>query len=179
MIAKMVKCTRCKQIKPNDSYYKDAYKTSGLASECKDCNKTYMKTYYNKNKEKIKKYQDEYNKVNRDKVLSDRIELRRKKLARWEGIIPSFTQCQMCGKDIYFNGRDTATSIHFDHRSGGDEIIKEIPSVWLKNNARTPENEAIWKSCNFGMLCQSCNRALPTKDRLLFLENANKYIKGA
>jgi hypothetical protein len=174
----MIKCTRCKQFKPENEFYKDKDKGTGFASECKECNIIYMKKYYLKNSEKVKAYQKKYNHINRDKVLSDRVQNRKKKLSAWEGLIPISTQCQMCGKKIYFNGRDTETAIHFDHRNGGEELIKGTPSVWLKDNPRTPENEAIWKKCKFGMLCQSCNRALPTKNRMLFLENATKYIKG-
>jgi hypothetical protein len=176
----MIKCTRCKKSKPESDFYKDGDKKSGFSSECKECNIAYMKKYYAKNKDKVKAYHKEYysDPVKRERNNRITTERRRLLLARWEGFIPKVTQCEMCGKDIYFNTNDMKISIHFDHRNGGGELIQGLPSVWLKRNNRTPENEAIWKSCNFGMLCLSCNSALPTRDRHLFLENATKYIKG-
>ena len=84
----------------------------------------------------------------------------------------------MCNKDIYYYSKDLSTSIHFDHRDGGNEPIKENPCTWLAGKFRNPINEAIWKASNFGMLCGRCNALLPTINRVQFLKNAVKYVLG-
>ena len=95
----------------------------------------------------------------------------------WMGLIPKITQCPCCGKDIFFASGIKIKSIHFDHRSGGTESIRS-PSVWLMHHSRTPANEAIWKTCNFGMLCLKCNSYLPTENRMLFIKQLNNYVGG-
>ena len=83
----------------------------------------------------------------------------------------------MCGKDIYFNRKDSKNSICFDHRKGGIEPIKKSPHIWLREKIRTPEREKIWIECDFGMLCSQCNIKLPTENRKQFKENINRYIQ--
>ena len=126
------------------------------------------------NRDKYNKSARLYRSENKEKY----IEHDKKIMVTWEGLIPKFTQCQMCGKDVVFNGLDKSKSIFFDHRNGGEECIKGSPSSWLKRHRRTPKNEAIWKSCDFGILCHRCNIVLPTENRKLFLSNATKYINA-
>ena len=83
----------------------------------------------------------------------------------WEGYIPKETKCQICGKEIFFNQNNQSLAIHFDHIKENLSITIK-PTTWLSKNRRTSENEKIWESCNFGMLCHKCNLCLPTKNRL-------------
>ena len=102
-----------------------------------------------------------------------------KTLATWIGFIPEITQCQCCGKDIFFCSGNKMKSIHFDHRHGSvDDLNKRSPNSWLRNHKRTPENEVIWKKQDFGMICHSCNISLPTENRVRFLRNAVRYVGG-
>lgn len=123
-------------------------------------------------------YMREYRKTHKDPKRSIYVmRCKHKYKKAWEGFIPVETQCQVCGKDIYFNKGSSQNAICFDHRHGGMESIKN-PSDWLGSHVRTSQNEKVWIACDFGMLCVICNHSLPTKDRQLFLSNITKYIKG-
>jgi len=123
------------------------------------------KKYYQKNREKIRtKYNKYYNKKYEENMLS------------WIGYIPEKTICQICGINIYLGKKNKSNAIHFDHRENGNETIKNTPSSWLYRNKRTLKNEAIWKSCNFGMLCFKCNIQLPTKNRKEYIKKVYKYV---
>jgi hypothetical protein len=101
----------------------------------------------------------------------------------WIGIIPTVTQCEICSKEVYFQyenndiKRRQQIAINFDHKTG-NELIKGSPTTWLRTHKRNLKNEAIWKSCNFGMLCGTCNGKLPTKNRREFLIKALEYTIG-
>jgi 5-methylcytosine-specific restriction endonuclease McrA len=100
-------------------------------------------------------------------------------LKSWEGFIPVQTQCQICGKTIYFNRKDLNTSIHFDHRHGLLTSIKnKSPNQWLRKHKRTTENESIWRSNDFGTLCRVCNSHLPTNNRKEYVKQVLKYVFG-
>ncbi len=139
--------------------------------------KEYRKKYYIKHSKRIKKYMSKHESENKDKSLI-RHKLRHgRHLSSWEGFIPLATSCEMCGVDIFFNRRNRLTAICFDHRHGGTEEIKGSPFTWLRDHPRNSDNEKIWSSCDFGMLCSNCNRCIPTKDRQQFKNNINRYIK--
>ena len=114
-------------------------------------------------------------------VWEERLEKKRVKrqkyLESWIGFIPQESKCQLCEKVISFKRGIKKGSIHFDHRNGGSEVIKGSPTNWLQYHPRTPENEEIWKNCNFGILCNKCNAMLPTKNRVKIAENLIKYMK--
>jgi 5-methylcytosine-specific restriction endonuclease McrA len=128
----------------------------------------YHKKHYRDNIERYRKNIKAWKEKNKQHYL--------KLLGSWEGFIPKETTCQVCGKTIYFNVRNHNLAIHFDHRRG-NEVIMGSPALWLRGNRRTPEKEVIWKSCDFGMLCQNCNRMIPTNNRKEFLLKALEYIK--
>jgi hypothetical protein len=151
----------------------------------------YMRGWTARNKEKVLAEKRRYYHANK-KVLRPKIEAYRlKNMAKrnaysirsrdhvrqtWVGVIPEMTQCQMCGKDIYFNAGVMGKAICFDHRWGGQEAIKN-PSAWLSTYAWSAEKEKIWRSCDFGMLCSLCNIRIPTKDRKLFADNLLRYLQ--
>jgi hypothetical protein len=97
-------------------------------------------------------------------------------LSSWVGIIPKLTNCEACGRVITFNSGSLKTSIFFDHRHEGREAIKNGPVQWLRKHMATPENVLIWKSCDFGMLCNQCNLVLPTIGRIEFITKLLKYV---
>ena len=112
-------------------------------------------------------------------VWSNRLEKKEQKrrecLNSWIGIIPKETQCQICGKAIYFNNANKSQAIHFDHRSGGIETITGSPTCWLSWHMCTAKNRKIWEECRFGMLCDMCNKILPTIGREEFVSRIVKY----
>jgi uncharacterized protein with PIN domain len=93
-------------------------------------------------------------------------------------IFPKIIRCEVCGRTLEFNSKDQNKSVHFDHRGGGTERIQCHPIEFLRGRFRNEESEKVWKECNFGMLCNYCNRCLPTKDRSEWLEKVTIYIKG-
>jgi hypothetical protein len=100
----------------------------------------------------------------------------RRYASTWRDIIPVETTCQICKKKIIFNSGMAGNSIHFDHRNNGSEPIDGSPTRWLVSHPRTQENEALWKKCNFGMLCLDCNKMLKTKNRKIYLDNLTRYV---
>ena len=46
------KCSRCKEVKFLDQFYKNANKTLGVSGNCKECQKEYNRLHYPKTKEK-------------------------------------------------------------------------------------------------------------------------------
>lgn len=136
--------------------------------------KAYRKKYYETNKEsmklKVKQRRSSINITNRKRD--------KKYIASWLGMIPAQTNCQCCGKELFFNSGIKMNSIHFDHRYEKANHIKN-PYRWLETHPRTIENEILWKSFDFGMLCHICNTFLPTNNRTEFLDNAIKYHLGA
>jgi 5-methylcytosine-specific restriction endonuclease McrA len=65
-------CSKCKESKSLDQFYKYKNGKYGVTSICKKCKKRLVKEYYNNNRDKIAKYHKEYNKEyrnnNRDKI---------------------------------------------------------------------------------------------------------------
>jgi len=102
---------------------------------------------------------------------------RQRNLDSWKEILPREALCGICGKAIFFRHEDRKLPrINFDHQNGGNEVIKGSPARWLMNHLATPKNIAIWESCDFGILCNECNKQTPTKDRKQWATNVVKYI---
>jgi len=133
--------------------------------------------YRHSHREQCRERLKKYRKLNIEKVKIWRKTSLSNMLHKWVGIVPLKTFCEMCGKEIFYNGGNKATSIHFDHKSR-KAPIKISPSTWLMSHQRNTKNELIWKSCDFGMLCERCNRHLPTDNREQFVKNAIKYVFG-
>jgi hypothetical protein len=148
----------------------------------KKYHRQYHKIFYKKHGDKLRTKSREYRKNNLEIVKKKNRDYARIKyqlnLLSWEGFIPKKTNCQICNREIFFNQKNIRNAIHFDHRNGGDECIKNQPITWLSKHKRTPEREKIWKSCDFGKLCNHCNLSLPTKNRREFFIKAIKYVLG-
>lgn len=61
-------CTKCKQQKPFDSFYKTAKQKDGLQTRCITCTKEYKKDYYKLNKDKINEKNRKYHQINSQKI---------------------------------------------------------------------------------------------------------------
>lgn len=133
----------------------------------------YDKEYRIKNKEKRKIQHKEYYQKNIIKWQK----YYQAKLKLWEGYIPKKSNCQICGRSIYFNQNCIEKAIHFDHKNE-NILIKKNPTIWLSQYECSLENRKIWEECKFGMLCNRCNGYLPTKNRLKILNNLIQYIKN-
>jgi hypothetical protein len=137
----------------------------------------YRREYYHKNRDKILKGFKEYHKKNRNKILKQHEDLCFLKKKSWVGVIPLETNCECCGKKLYFFGKQKAETIHFDHRNE-NAPIRQNPANWLRGKGITPERKKLWEESNFGMLCDRCNRFLPLKGRERFIRNMVKYVFG-
>lgn len=154
-------CTRCKKDKALDCFY--LYKKRNVyRSNCRDCYNEWSREYGKKREVKSRR-----NKKGdtwaRNNILS------------WTGHIPIKTTCEVCGCEIIFNSKNINTSIHFDHRKENCSISIS-PMRWLIKHRFGEENGKTWDSCDFGMLCGRCNRAIPTKNRKKWLLNITRYI---
>lgn len=167
----MKSCCTCHLKKSVKEFYKDKGRKDGLDARCKECCRPKNQTQHRKN------YVKQYQKTNRKRITAVHTERHRRYLKSWGKIIPKKTNCEICNKEIGFNTGTQQNSIHFDHRNGGGEPIKYAPFNWLRIHKKTKENEKIWRSCDFGILCNRCNKYLPTKNRVEFLTKALKYAQ--
>ena len=58
-------CKKCNEVKPFSAFHKRKVDKSGVQSKCKECVKTYRKTYRENNKEKIMIYRKTYNETHK------------------------------------------------------------------------------------------------------------------
>ena len=86
-------------------------------------------------------------------------------------------RCQICDKSLEYLGGDLLTSVCFDHRTGR-ESIKIGPSTWCFIRPCTPENQNVFLSCDFGILCRHCNSSMPTNNRSVWLRRALEYSQN-
>jgi hypothetical protein len=135
--------------------------------EASMCYTFFMRTF------KRKRQQRTWDKEHRVEILNKSKARQEKNLSTWEGFLPFLCSCEVCGESIGFRNPSVPV-IAFDHRYGGIEPIKS-PSAWLRSNPRTIENEKLWLSCDFGILCRRCNGFLPGKNRSRFLTKAIQY----
>jgi len=61
-------CSKCNCFKPASSFSKKKANKDGLQRSCKDCTKSYLKSYYQKNKESMDARSKEYVAKHREKV---------------------------------------------------------------------------------------------------------------
>ena len=171
------KCYKCNKTLPIDSFHKNKSRPDGLTDECKECIKIIGKKRYSENRLiRISQATERYYK-NKDRISIIRKESYKDNISSWSIVIPEITVCMICTKEIYLVHKDKNNVINFDHRHGGSENIKGSPRNWLNKNKPTDENIAIWKLCDFGYLCYSCNLLLPTTNRLPWLVKALEYAK--
>ena len=145
-------------------------------SENRDVIVNRVRKYYKENHEVILGRGRRFYQNNRVRLIAYSLERQKKNLSDWKEYFPRVSQCGCCGKDIIFASGSPSKSIYFDHRHGGTESIRN-PHIWLRQHKRTPANEAIWESCDFGKLCIKCNGYLPTINRARFIEGLLKYYK--
>lgn len=149
-------CCGCKKLQPISEFYKDKRATDGLESSCMECNKKRR----NARRAKWSSWKTAKHNMARKKY-------RKQTLSKWRdvflGIYGDF-KCEICHKKLIFslggNGHSgIGDVVHFDHRLGG-EFININPNSWLVDNKVCDVNINIFKECEFGMLCRSCNNSV-------------------
>lgn len=171
------KCNKLKTIKEFDKYKRKGRKEQYCRSYCITCIKDISKNQYNKNKVwwkmnyiKNKKKIDIYT----SKFFTDKRKIWNVWLKKEYGYP---VKCFLCKIKLYFGHKDKRKVPHFDHKRGKLEAIKYTPSSIFKLKM-TKKRQELFKSCHFGILCDKCNKGLPTdlKTRRLILKNLIKYI---
>ena len=61
-------CSKCKRELPDEMFSKDSHRKSGLQSRCKECQSAVNKAYRAANREKISKYNKEYQQTHKEKI---------------------------------------------------------------------------------------------------------------
>ena len=155
-------CKMCNYSKSKNKFWADKNRKDGLQFYCKDCHRKIRRLKYNLHKEKEKRRIQclRWRKLNRDS---------------WNSYFPKKIKCQVCLKEVFFNGTHRNNTINFDHRQ--ECVIKTAPSKFLNSHVFNETNKKLWESCNFGTLCLSCNILLPTRNRNKWLKRVNAYIK--
>jgi hypothetical protein len=138
------------------------------------------KLYIKENKERVSSYRKKNYKdngyLNKKKYyLENRLKLILGYIPTWRKYFPKKLNCPLCNKSIRFSTGDKTKSFTFDHRHEGKEEIRMSPMQWLHKNPRTKNNQKIWESCDFGILCFQCNKSLPTLNRKKWVKNLVKY----
>lgn len=62
---RLYKCYKCERRLPANSFYTDKVRSTGLTSMCKECQRLFIKDYYQKNADKIRSKAREYQRQKR------------------------------------------------------------------------------------------------------------------
>lgn len=113
-------CTKCKEIKIFDMFFKSKATKTGLHAQCKEC----ALIYKNANKERMAEYKRNYQQENK-KILS---EIRK---ARYEKNKENVLESQ---KIYYINNKEKFSNRNKEYRQKNDEILKEKSMNYRNNN---------------------------------------------
>lgn len=166
-------CSSCGLIKSIDLFCKHKLCSDGYTGYCKECKSQVDKDYIAKYSQ-TKEFKNTVNTKNRRCRHKYRDEWREFFIEKY-GLYPL---CEICKKTLSWTTGDRKLSPCFDHRQDGKEIIQSTPASWYTCGPCTSQRIQIWESCNFGLLCITCNIGLPTQNRQEWLLQVTKYING-
>ncbi len=182
-------CTRCDLWLKFSEFPKHPGGTMGLHSHCRKCRLAMGSDWKKRNRERVRENQRKWQNENREHRREQAREwyqankasrkdaakaLHERNRKEWLEILPKDPRCEICDRPLtYWSGHQT-TSVHFDHKKNGLPIT-HMPSGWLQKNRPTPEKVALWRECDFGILCLFCNTNLPTENRIDWLTRAVRY----
>lgn len=161
----MKKCSKCGKSKPRAMFNKDSSLKDGLRTCCKLCARKSTREHYFKNRRRLIKQSIERQKRNK-KAWSEFFD-------EEYGTNP---RCQINGEQLSWFGKDGNNTVRWDHRNG-KSAIPYPPANFLAVRPCTPKNQEIWRSCDFGILCNVCNQFLPTEDREQWMKKAMNYVE--
>jgi len=143
-------CQKCNLIKPINEFHK-RHNLLIYMSWCKNCHKLYRKNHI-------------------DDILNEWIVF-------FKSVYGNSPRCSICDKSLTFRSKDIFDTVVFDHRCDGKELIQQTPSLFYHKKPCDAINRSIWLQSNFGILCWSCNKFIPTKNRIIWLNKLTTYIK--
>ncbi len=170
----MKRCAKCKKNKSIDEFYKRGN------SYCIECTHLMNRKSYQKNK----KWHRNYYKKNKDHIDEVSREYATKTKSAWyEWLREEYgypVKCSLCEKNLYFDHKDKQLAPHFDHRNGEIELLKLKSPSGLFRWKINEEKKKLFKSCNFGILCDNCNKLLPSdvNKRKVIAKNLINYVEG-
>lgn len=172
----MKKCNKCGMTKESSDFYRNRSRKDGCATSCKQCARLYARSA--ESKAVNKRYKTslrgrvKYATLGREHHIKCRNQWRDYFIRKY-GLVG---HCEMCGVEKQWLSGGVRHSICFDHRFEGTEAISGLPSVWLGSHVCNERNIATWESCNFGMLCTTCNISMPTLNRIAWLRAVTEYV---
>lgn len=157
-------CTKCKEPKLINQFYKDKKTKDGYSCWCKACTTAKQKRYYQANREKVLEYQRQYGAKNRAKLsgymqqyrLANRerlVEYDRKRGRELKAkIIEEYGgKCACCGEAHFaFLTIDHINNDGAEHRRQGVGHGKSFYQWLIRND---------FPKDNFQLLCMNCNFA--------------------
>lgn len=176
----MKQCSICKKILPDKKFYRR--KNGKLLSRCISCRREIRKQLSEKLSIEERKGKNRQIRMRKYKqTYAAQCNSRASYKVQWvsyfierHGYNPA---CQICGKKLKWGGFDKRGNVvHFDHKNRLSSI-KGMPSGWINIHLCSPKNIATWEQCNFGILCLTCNRSLPTDNREEWLNKALQYTQ--
>lgn len=154
-------CSQCKKIKLAKEFHINKRHCDGLCYWCKKCKNQYHSNLY---------------KQNRNKFLERQKKSWKQRQQMWLLYLPKNPKCEICNMPLKYFINNKKGSVIFDH-STDNLPIKIGPASWLGSHLPTSKNIETWKQCDFGILCHNCNRTLPTKNRMNWINKIRKYTK--
>ena len=158
-------CSRCKVFKLFEEF------STKKGSWCKSCHNEYSRI-------------SRFDPIRRQKKDACVDKKRKEYLVEWgECAIKLYgaLRCEVCKCDLDWysmgNGRNKNV-VTFDHRCG-DEVLDKTRSImnWMCNRPPSEKHIAVFKACDFGMVCGPCNSDLGRSENRLERNKAQyEYI---
>ena len=167
-------CVSCKNILSLDQFYisRGQITNGQISGSCKSCicNKNRKKYAENDELREAKnKYAREKARIRKD----DWVEFFKK-------MYGSNPKCGICQLSLVYHSDvvRAPNSVIWDHRTEeSSRLISASPSEFIKHHVCNVPNQEIWIKANFGILCNFCNRFLPTKGRAERVKAIVKYTQ--
>ena len=82
-------------------------------------------------------------------------------------------KCEICSKKLSWKNKRDVDVLMFDHQ--GTKQFQCSIGNWIQSHNLSEGNRTIWRKCNFGILCFTCNKYIPRFNRIQFLKTALEY----
>ena len=165
-----IACNKCGVHKLISEFCKDKNRKLGIIKTCKRCKAGLSREYYRRTN-----YWHTNKKSIQNKNRNNRIERIKKWVQHFQYIYGNNPICQVCNTPLEYFTSKLSKRVNFDHRHGGREPIKCNPAQWYQDRECNIQNQQVWASCDFGILCNLCNLKLPPIGREEWLLKALQY----